>query len=110
MHKDELEKAFIPAHDKGEKIEKCGQPLDPKELPYVHEHDFLISRIDGCPRKVKFSPPGCNLVPSNPFASLKQNAYMHMHPEILGKKGLKEWESKTDYSNLPEKVRKKKGK
>lgn len=36
-----------------------------------------------------------------PFKSEAQQRYMYAHPEILGKKGLKEWSEKTDYKNLP---------
>jgi hypothetical protein len=46
------------------------------------------------------------LVPKNPFASTSQQKYMYANPEILGKKGLKEWSSKTDFKSLPKKVKK----
>jgi hypothetical protein len=36
-----------------------------------------------------------------PFESKAQQGYMYAHPEILGKKGLKEWSSKTDFKSLP---------
>ena len=36
-----------------------------------------------------------------PFASLKQEGYMHEHPEILGKKGLAEWDAATKGKHLP---------
>ncbi len=37
-----------------------------------------------------------------PFDSKKQQRYMYAHPDILGKKGLKEWSSHTDFDKLPE--------
>ena len=41
-----------------------------------------------------------------PFQSKAQQGYMYSHPEILGKKGLKEWSSKTNFKDLPEHVHK----
>jgi hypothetical protein len=46
------------------------------------------------------------LVPKNPFASKQQQKYMYANPSILGKKGLAEWSSKTDFKSLPKKVKK----
>lgn len=40
-----------------------------------------------------------------PFKSSAQQRYMYAHPEILGKKGLKEWSDKTDFKDLPEHVK-----
>lgn len=37
-----------------------------------------------------------------PFQSKAQQKYMYAHPEVLGKKALKEWSSKTDFKDLPE--------
>jgi hypothetical protein len=39
-----------------------------------------------------------------PFESKAQQGFMHAHPEILGKKGLKEWDEATKghYQDLPE--------
>ena len=48
------------------------------------------------------------LVGKNPFSSTSQQKYMYAHPSILGKKGLKEWSSKTDFKSLPKKVKKSK--
>jgi hypothetical protein len=42
-----------------------------------------------------------------PFESKAQQGYMFAHPEILGKKALKEWSDKTDFKGLPEHVHKK---
>jgi len=40
-----------------------------------------------------------------PFKSLAQEGYMHEHPEILGKKGLAEWDAATKGTkNMPEHV------
>jgi hypothetical protein len=41
-----------------------------------------------------------------PFESKAQQGYMYSHPEILGKKGLKEWSDKTDFKGLPAHVHK----
>lgn len=43
-----------------------------------------------------------------PFKSVAQQGYLHAHPEILGKKGLHEWDEATKghYKNLPEHVKK----
>lgn len=42
-----------------------------------------------------------------PFKSVAQQGYLHAHPEILGKKGLKEWDEATKgkYQSLPEHVK-----
>ncbi len=39
-----------------------------------------------------------------PFKSVAQQGYLHAHPEILGKKGLHEWDEATKgkYKSLPE--------
>lgn len=39
-----------------------------------------------------------------PFESLAQEGYMHEHPEILGKKGLAEWDAATKGKHLPHHV------
>lgn len=41
-----------------------------------------------------------------PFKSAAQQGYLHAHPEILGKKGLREWDEATKgkYEKLPEHV------
>jgi hypothetical protein len=39
-----------------------------------------------------------------PFKSLKQEGYMHEHPEILGKAGLADWDAATKGKHLPEKA------
>jgi hypothetical protein len=70
------------------------------------EHEKVKSRTTGQMREVKFGPQPGGLVPKNPFASLAQEGYMHAHPDILGKKGLEEWDSATKGKKLPKKVRK----
>ena len=52
---------------------------------------------------------GDGLVPKNPFASLAQAGYMHEHPEILGKKGLAEWDQASKGKHIPYKVKVKRG-
>lgn len=37
-----------------------------------------------------------------PFKSLAQEGYLHEHPEILGKSGLKEWDQATKGKHLPQ--------
>jgi hypothetical protein len=40
-----------------------------------------------------------------PFVSAAQQGYLHAHPEVLGKKGLHEWDEASKGShNLPEHV------
>lgn len=39
-----------------------------------------------------------------PFVSLKQEGFLHEHPEILGQAGLKEWDSATKGMSLPERA------
>ena len=48
------------------------------------------------------------LVPANPFASLAQAGMMHANPEILGKKGLSEWDAASKGRKVPQHVAKKK--
>ncbi len=42
------------------------------------------------------------------FRSKAQSRFLHANPHILGKEALDEWESKTDYSAIPERVEKSK--
>jgi hypothetical protein len=40
-----------------------------------------------------------------PFASLKQAAYLHAHPDkVGGEKKLKEWDKSTDFSSIPKRT------
>lgn len=45
-----------------------------------------------------------------PFKSQAQAGYMHAHPEILGKAGLKEWDAASKGKSLPKHVKKSKPK
>lgn len=42
-----------------------------------------------------------------PFVSAAQRGYMHAHPEVLGKKGLAEWDAASKGQHVPEHVSKK---
>jgi hypothetical protein len=39
-----------------------------------------------------------------PFVSGAQRGFMHAHPEILGKKGLAEWDAASKGQHVPEHV------
>jgi hypothetical protein len=41
-----------------------------------------------------------------PFKSAAQRGYLHAHPEILGKKGLAEWDAASKGQHVPEHVHK----
>jgi len=77
------------------------------------EHDKIVSRTRGVKLEIGVGPHGASqkegeyggLVSANPFASLAQAGYMHSHPEILGKKGLAEWDASTKGKSLPKKVK-----
>jgi hypothetical protein len=71
------------------------------------EHDKIVSRTTGRTREISMGMHGAGLVPRNPFASLAQAGYMHSHPEILGKKGLAEWDTATKGKKLPKHVKSK---
>jgi hypothetical protein len=72
----------------------------------ISEHDKMKSRTTGQDIEIKFGPQDGGNVPSNPFASLAQEGYMHAHPEKLGAKGLAEWDAATKGKHLPEHVKK----
>jgi hypothetical protein len=69
------------------------------------EHDTIVSRTTGRTHEIQLGPQGGGKVPKNPFASLAQAGYMHSHPEILGKAGLKEWDAATKGKHLPKHVK-----
>jgi hypothetical protein len=71
----------------------------------IHEHDTVRSRTTGRLHEISMGPQGDGMVPKNPFASLAQAGYMHSHPEILGKKGLSEWDASTKGKHLPKHVK-----
>lgn len=78
-----------------------------QEAPdFTKEHEKIQSRTTGKMHEIGFGPLPGGLVPSNPFASLAQAGYMHSHPEILGKSGLKEWDKATKGKSLPKHVKK----
>ena len=68
----------------------------------MHEHDKVTSRLTGKQHEISMGMHGGGLVPKNPFASKAQQRFMYANPDILGKKGLKEWSSKTDFKSLPQ--------
>ena len=89
-----------------------GSGLETKPDEFTGEHDTVKSRLSGKDHQIAFGPMGAapnpaygGKTPANPFMSLAQSHYMHAHPEILGSK-IKEWDSATDYSHLPKKVKK----
>lgn len=81
-----------------------------KQEPYndigSHEHDKIMSRTRGKMMEIGMGPNGGGLVPANPFASLAQAGYMHANPEILGKKGLLEWDESSKGRKIPKHVKK----
>lgn len=78
------------------------------------EHDKIFSRTRGTQMEIAVGPHGTGskdgatggLVSKNPFASKQQQKYMYANPEILGKKGLREWSAKTNFNSLPKRVKK----
>jgi hypothetical protein len=70
------------------------------------EHDMVRSRITGRMHEIKFGPQSGGKVAANPFASIAQAGYMHSHPEILGSKGLAEWDKASKDMSLPKHVKK----
>lgn len=72
----------------------------------MSEHDCLPSRTTGKHHEIQFGPQPGGLVPSNPFASLAQEGYLHAHPEKLGKKKLAEFDAETKGKKLPKHVKK----
>jgi hypothetical protein len=99
-----LEEEFESSHKEAEEIPK--QKHKTPAMPYTTEHQTVISRTTGLSHEISMGMPGRGMVPKNPFASKAQQGYMYAHPEILGKKALKEWSSKTDFKSLPKHVKK----
>jgi hypothetical protein len=90
----------------GECFGACSTHKSPESFARpMHEHDKIKSRTTGRMKEIGMGPHN-GLVPANPFASIAQAGYMHSHPEILGKKGLSEWDSATKGKKLPKKVKK----
>lgn len=84
-----------------------GQNENPngEKQKYTKEHQTVVSRTTGRKVEIGFGPLPGGLVPSNPFASLAQERYLHAHPEKLGKAGLKEWDAATKGKSLPKHVK-----
>jgi hypothetical protein len=70
------------------------------------EHDQIQSRITGRMHEISFGPQPSGLVPRNPFASAAQRGFMHANPDVLGKKGLAEWDAASKGQKVPYKVKK----
>jgi hypothetical protein len=86
--------------------DKQGSKVEQDKPDFTKEHQTILSRTTGKPCEISFGPLPGGLVPKNPFASLAQAGYMHSHPEILGKEGLKEWDASTKGRSLPKRVKK----
>lgn len=87
---------------------KCfGSCPDANPMHYTKEHDKIQSRTTGKMMEISIGDVGGGLVPKNPFASLQQARFAHVHPEKFGgEKGLKEWDKSTNFSNIPERKKK----
>ena len=77
-----------------------------KSPDFTTEHQTIESRITGKKHEIDFGPLPGGLVPANPFASEMQRGYMNAHPEVLGEKGLKEWNSASKGLKLPKSAKK----
>ena len=86
-------------------VEAAGRANHPP-INLIHEHDTVKSRLGGKSVEISMGPHGGGLVPSNPFASLAQEGYLHAHPEKLGKTALDEWDASSKGRSLPKRVRK----
>jgi hypothetical protein len=71
----------------------------------MSEHDTVRSRTTGRLHEISMGVHGDGLVPKNPFVSQAQAGYMHEHPSILGKAGLKEWDQATKGKTLSKHVK-----
>ena len=88
--------------------DKFGAKVKQKPQDNYKEHQTIVSKTTGKKVEVSFGPLGGGLVPSNPFASIAQEGYLHAHPEKLGKAGLAEWDVATKGKKLPQHVKKQK--
>lgn len=86
--------------------DKFGSKTKQDSPDFTKEHDKIVSRTNGKTYEIKFGPLPGGLVPSNPFASLAQEGYMHAHPEKLGAKKLAEFDKATKGMKLPKRVKK----
>lgn len=85
---------------------KCDSCVTNEKQKFMKEHDTLQSSLDHRDYEIGM-PPASGRVPRNPFASMAQAGFLHSHPEkVGGKEKLKEWDTATDFSKLPAKVKK----
>jgi hypothetical protein len=96
-------------NDQNNDAKKCAQDAAGRAnhppINQIHEHDRVQSRLGGKSKEISMGPHGGGLVPSNPFASIAQEGFMHEHPEKLGKAGLAEWDAATKGKHLPQHVK-----
>jgi hypothetical protein len=88
--------------------DKFGAGVTQDDPDTTKEHQIIYSRTTGKPHEISFGPIGGGLVPANPFASEAQRAYLNIHKEKLGAKGLAEWNESSKGLKLPEHVKKSK--
>ena len=87
--------------------DKFGAKVKQKPQDNYKEHQTIVSKTTGKKIEIGFGPLGGHLVPKNPFASIAESKFAHANPSKFGgKSGLKEWDSATDYSKIPKKVKK----
>ena len=71
------------------------------------EHTKVYSRTLRRDIEIDVGMHGDNKVPANPFASARQARFAHANPSKFGgKAGLSEWDKSTDFSKIPERVKK----
>ena len=71
------------------------------------EHTKIHSRTLHRDIEIGVGMHGDNKVPANPFASKSQQRFLFAHPEkVGGKKKLEEWAHATNFSKIPERVKK----
>ena len=87
--------------------------IEKKPLDYTTEHQTVTSRLTGRKHEIMFGPlPAAanpvkgGQVSINPFVSQAQAGYLHMHPEVLGKTALAEWDKETKGKHLPKHIKK----
>ena len=88
--------------------DKFGSKADAATPDYTTEHQKIKSRVTGREHEIGFGPLPGGLVPSNPFASIAQQGYLHAHPEKLGKAKLAEFDAASKGLKLPKRVKKSK--
>jgi hypothetical protein len=95
-----MQTSKVKIDDNQDKVATTLKGMDTKE------HDQIQSRITGRMCEISLGPQPSGLVPKNPFLSQAQAGYMHSHPEVLGKKGLAEWDAASKGQKVPYKVKK----